>query len=90
MQNGPKKCCSLISFLLCFRYNFLRVLISKNVNIKISSHDAFLDKPSSGALKVEKLENQIILNVLGESKPKSLNRIAKISYDHLLFEGGEP
>jgi len=78
MQNGPKKCCSLICFLLCFRYNFLRVLIDKNVDIKISLHDAFLDKPSLGTLKVERLVNQIILNVLGASKPNCLNRIAKI------------
>jgi hypothetical protein len=36
----------------------------------------FLEQPSSGTLKVERLENQIILYVLGASKPKGLNSIA--------------
>jgi hypothetical protein len=31
-----------------------------------------------GTLKVERLENKIILKVLGASKPKGLNRITKI------------
>jgi hypothetical protein len=40
-------------------------------------------RSSSGTLKFERFENQIILNVLEESKPKGLNRIAKIDYGHL-------
>jgi len=42
----------------------------------------FLEKPA-GMLKVKRLESQIILKVLGASKPKGLNRIAIISEDHL-------
>ena len=32
----------------------------KNVSIKLSAHDAFLEKPSSGLLKIQRLETQII------------------------------
>jgi hypothetical protein len=35
---------------------------NKKVDIKFSAHDTFLKSPSSGTLKVEILENQIILN----------------------------
>jgi len=48
---------------------------NKNVDIKFSAHDAFLELPSSGTLKVGRLENLIILKVLGASKPKGLNSI---------------
>ena len=48
---------------------------NKNVDIKLSAHDAFLESPSSGTFKVENLENQI--------KRKDLNRIAKIGSGHL-------
>ena len=34
--------------------------INKDVDIKLSAHDAFLEKPSSGTLKIEILESQII------------------------------
>ena len=33
---------------------------NKNVEIKLSAHDALLESLSSGFLKVERLENQII------------------------------
>jgi hypothetical protein len=33
-----------------------KAFINKNVDIKFSAHDAFLEKPSSGTLKVERLE----------------------------------
>ena len=49
----------------------------KNVGIRLSAHSAFLGKHSSGMFKVETLENQIIVIVLGTSKPKILNSIAK-------------
>jgi hypothetical protein len=49
---------------------------NKNVDIKFSAHNVFLEQPSSSTLKVERLENQIILYVLGASKPKGLNSIA--------------
>jgi hypothetical protein len=34
--------------------------IDKNVDIKFSVRDAFLEKPSSDTLKMEKLESQLI------------------------------
>jgi hypothetical protein len=55
----------------------------KNVGIRLSEHSAFLGKHSWGMLKVETLESQIIVIVLGTSKPKVLNSIAKIGQDHL-------
>ena len=33
---------------------------SKNVDIKLSAHEAFLEWPSSGTLKIERFESQII------------------------------
>jgi len=33
---------------------------NKNVDIKFSAQDAFLEYPSSGTLKIERLESQII------------------------------
>jgi hypothetical protein len=43
-----------ITYLICnvFHYN-------KNVDIILSAHDAFLEQPSSGTLKIERLESQI-------------------------------
>ena len=32
---------------------------NKNVDVKFSAHDAFLELPSSGTLKIERLESQI-------------------------------
>ena len=51
---------------------------NKNVDIKFSVHDVFLEYPSSSTLKAEIFESQIILKSLGERKPKVINRIAKI------------
>jgi hypothetical protein len=36
------------------------ILCTKNVDIKFSAHDTFLEKPSSGTLKIERLESGII------------------------------
>ena len=33
---------------------------NKNVDIKFSAHDTFLEQPLSGALKIERLDSQII------------------------------
>ena len=33
---------------------------NKNIDIKLSTHDTFLEKPSSDTLKIERLESQII------------------------------
>ena len=35
-------------------------MLNKNVDIKFSAHDMFLEQPSSNTLKVERLENKII------------------------------
>jgi hypothetical protein len=40
---------------------------NKNVDIKFSAHDMFLEQPSSGTLEIEKLESQIIKG-LGTNK----------------------
>jgi len=37
------------------------MLLSKNVDIKFSAHEAFLESHSSGTFKVKRLENQIVL-----------------------------
>jgi hypothetical protein len=42
---------------------------NKNVDIKFSAHDAFLESPSSGTLKIERLESQIIWS-FGSNKIK--------------------
>ena len=34
-------------------------LVGMNVDIKFSAHDAFMEGPSSGTLKIERLESQI-------------------------------
>jgi hypothetical protein len=40
-------------------------MLNKNVDIKCSAHDVFLEQPSSDTLMVERLENKIISKVLG-------------------------
>jgi len=40
----------------------IHIQFNKNVDIKISAHDAFLEKPSSGTLKIERFDSQITLN----------------------------
>jgi hypothetical protein len=47
-------------------------ICNKNVDIKLSVHNTILEQPSSGTLKVERLESQIILKALRASKPKGL------------------
>jgi hypothetical protein len=34
-------------------------LVGMNVDIKFSAHDAFMEGPSSGTLKIERMESQI-------------------------------
>ena len=51
---------------------------NRNVDINFSAHDAFLESPSSGTLKIEKLEHHIILKSFGAIRPKGLNRLANI------------
>jgi len=46
---------------------------NKNVDIKFSAHDALLEKPSSGTLKIDRLENQIIQS-FGGNKTRLLTK----------------
>jgi hypothetical protein len=46
---------------------------NKNIDIKLSEYDAFLESPSSGTLNVERSESQTILKYLGAYKPKGLH-----------------
>ena len=43
-------------------------ICNKNVDIKLSVHNTILEQPSSGTLKVKRLESQIILKALRASK----------------------
>ena len=52
----------------------------KKVDIKYSAHGEFQEQLSSGRLKIERLESQIIHNCLGTIKSNSLNRIDKNRY----------
>ena len=52
--------------IMCF---VIYILCSKIVDIKFSAHDTFLEKPSSGTLKIERLESGIIKN-FGSNKTK--------------------
>ena len=60
-----------------------RCRLIKNVDILFRTHDAFLEYPSSGTLRVKRLESQIILEVLVAGIPEGLNIIPKISHGHL-------
>jgi len=55
-----------------------KVYCNKNVDIKCSALDSFLQYPSSGTYKIKRLEGQIIKKCLGSIKPKGLNIIAKM------------
>jgi hypothetical protein len=44
--------------------------MNENVDIKISVDDACLEKPSSGTLRIERLESQISLSCFGAIKAK--------------------
>ena len=55
-------CLFLVKYMFVVLYSFCRV--DCFINIKFSAHDAFLESPSSGMLKVESFANQIILNFL--------------------------
>jgi hypothetical protein len=43
--------------MLCFR---LKSKFDKNVDMKYSAHDTFVEQPSPGTLKIDRLESQII------------------------------
>ena len=49
-------------------YLFLKIVLKKLINtqsvdIKLSAHDAFLEKSTSGTLKIERLESQMTQSV---------------------------
>ena len=64
-------------------------MMNKNVNIKISAHGAFLDYPSAGTLKIERLENQKPLN-FGSNKAKGPKQDSQIQLRSPMPDGGEP
>jgi hypothetical protein len=45
-------------------------ILYKNVDIKFIAQNTFLESPSSGTSKVESLENQIVVNMIGSNKTK--------------------
>jgi hypothetical protein len=47
---------------------------NKNVDIKFSAHDTFLEWPSSDILKIERLKSPKIHKCLGEINPNGLKR----------------
>ena len=53
-------------------------------------HNAFLESPLSGTLKVKRLVSPIILYSLGTIKSNGLNRIAKHWLRSPMSERGEP
>jgi len=57
---------------VAFRLIFLPQIVLKknNVDIKFSAHSTFLELPSSGMLKIERLESQIILGAIKPKCPK--------------------
>ena len=71
-------------------YDLYDKVSNKNVDITFSAHGAFTEWPSSGTLKIKRLQANWIysqsqntwkpnhLKVLGAIKPKGLNKIAKI------------
>ena len=63
---------------------------NKNVDIKLSAHDTFLEQPSSGTLKIEKLENQIIKKIFGSNKTKESKQDSQNLLKSPMPEGGEP
>ena len=65
--------------------------VIRNVDIKFSAHDAFLESPSSRTLNVERLENKIILEKkLRAIKPKELKQDSQNLLKSHMPQGGEP
>ena len=57
--------------------------MNDNVDIKISVDSACLENPSSGTLRIERLESQISLSCFGAIKTNGLSSIDKICKDKL-------
>ena len=57
----------------CWFHQYLTSHGNKNVDIKFSAHEAFLEWSSSGTLKIERLESQIIYS-FGSNKTKGPKR----------------
>ena len=58
----------------------------KNVDIKYSAHDTFLESPSSRTLKNKIIESTMSLKSLGARKPNGLIKIANIGYGYQFIE----
>jgi hypothetical protein len=69
--------------------DMLHCFSNENVDIKLSAHDTFLEYPSSGMHKIERLESQIILN-FRSNKTKGSKQDSKIQWRSPMSEGGEP
>ena len=87
-SNGPpiSKSSKLLIITNC-RMLFLHY---ENVDIKFSAHNAFLEKPSSGKLKTERLESQVIFKVFGSNKTKEPKQDSQNQLRSPMPEGGEP
>jgi hypothetical protein len=67
----------------------LEIAGSKNVDIKFSAHNPFLEESSSGTLKIERLESQIIES-FGSNKTTGPEHDSQRRLRSLMPEGGEP
>jgi hypothetical protein len=56
--------CFLFCFITLANFKFIIGHCNKNVGIKFSAHDAFLEYPSSDTLEIERLQGQIIYHIL--------------------------
>jgi hypothetical protein len=54
------------------------LVMNKSLDFKLSAHDALMDYPSTGTLKIERIGSQIIKKCFGAIQPKGLNRIANV------------
>ena len=56
----------------------MHILCNKNVDILLSAYDVFIESPTSGTIKFERLGSHIIKIYLGARKPEGLNGVAKM------------
>jgi hypothetical protein len=67
----------------------VQIPLNKNVDIKLSARDAFLEQPSSGTLKIERLESQMIKS-FGSNKTKGRKQDSQHRPRSNMPEGVEP
>ena len=63
-------------------------IYNKNVDIKFSAHDAFLENPSTGTLQIEILDCKIIYS-FGSNKTKCVNEDNQYRLRSPMHEGGK-